>query len=1390
MPRGPTELGTNADHDRTLPAPAAPAASTAPSFPPTQFDGYRLECELGRGAMGEVYLAYDTKLDRHVAIKFMRFPSDAYKHRFRTEAKAAAALQHPNVVTVHMVGELLGNPYIVSEYIRGQSLDELAKPAPWRQVYQIALDLARGLAAAHRHDVLHRDIKPGNAVLSDAGVAKLIDFGVAKRVNQLSPAELSPDAKPDSDHANAEPLAPAQADNSTPSSVHTVPGALVGTLAYMAPEIREEYEEATPRTDIYSFGAMLYELCSGHPPPYGVPVPPIAARSDGDDNDDSAANNAANSADNSADDGDHNSADAAPDPAAETAAGADHAAAVRDSQERRAPVEPAFEALIHRCLARDPEQRFSSADELREALEDLAALATPQQPPVLPAGNPYRGFLPFEAQHQGLFCGRDAQSRLVIDRLGGQSFVLVAGQSGVGKSSLVRAGVLPRVEAGALGDGRTWSTHILLPGRDPLTSVVQWLAELLDIDEHKLRREIEISGVAALRHRLRQHHHRDRGTLLFVDQLEELVTVATVRDPLGRTREYSATINETMSDQDRAARDRWRAERDRACELLTQLAERTPGMRLIGTVRTDCVDRIAALPALGPLVERALCILRPLDRQALRETIVEPARITGVEFESDELIDRLAEAASEAEGGLPLLQFALAQLWEARDQQRALITEAAFERVGGVEGALARHADGVFDEMLASSRASAKHILLRLVSSHGTNLRCRSDELLLSRHDPRALEALVKGRLVVAAEIDGASAYQLAHEALIDAWPRLRSWLDEQPQRDATLRRLQANVAAWQQSGRSSEFLWGPQQIAASRILDHARLTPEEKAFLRASERGVRNARWRKHLAWMTIALVLGASYGLHRINTARAVSEHLSAAKRSLQHASDLHARYRESRESTFELLRANQPETAAPLWRDTLARIPTVIDSYGRANREVELALGLAPAQDEIRSVLGEILHQRAELADMTGRRDERDQLLERLAIYAPSRHQRWTAAVPVSIHSAPSGARVYISEYEQPLSGPWTEHAVDDSGSEAAALTPLTRTLAPGSYVVTIPGDDVFAETRYPLLIAPRSQPISVTIARVAAADIPPGFLYIPAGDYLAGYGERSSQEDIRIWYEAPPLHRRTTGPYLIAKHETTIGEWIEYLEALPPAAPRPMLATDKAMTGTSGAKIRLAKRDDGRWQLQFAPEDKDIYEAVGGEPFQYPGRQASYRWERFPISGISWNEAQAYVAWLRESGAVKRARLCRPDEWERAARGADRRRFPHGAELLPDDANFDRTYGRKPTAYGPDPVGSHPLSASPFGVHDMAGNVWELLAHVAAPLPGPEHHAPAVAEGGANVAFGTGGSYYQDRADASIYNRQIVSVDWHDIRIGLRVCADIDIDNDIDVAPSRR
>ncbi len=217
---------------------------------------YEIVAQIGAGGMGEVYKARDTRLGRDVAIKVLPagFADDAERlKRFEREAKATAALSHPNILAVHDVGTHEGVPYLVEELLEGESLkDRLARGAlPVPEAVEIAVQVAHGLAAAHEKHIVHRDLKPGNVFITKDGTVKILDFGLAKLVESVPPGD-------------AETLTQAP-------TTATEFGRVLGTLAYMAPE-QARGRPVDPRADIFSFGVVLYEMLAGERPFRGETV--------------------------------------------------------------------------------------------------------------------------------------------------------------------------------------------------------------------------------------------------------------------------------------------------------------------------------------------------------------------------------------------------------------------------------------------------------------------------------------------------------------------------------------------------------------------------------------------------------------------------------------------------------------------------------------------------------------------------------------------------------------------------------------------------------------------------------------------------------------------------------------------------------------------------------------------------------------------------------------------------------------------------------------------------------------------------------------------------------------------------------------------------------------
>ncbi|MGB9235885.1 MAG: protein kinase [Terriglobales bacterium] len=297
----------------------------------TKLGPYEIQSPLGAGGMGEVYRARDTRLGRDVALKILpeSFAQDADRlHRFEQEARAVAALNHPNILAVFDIGRHNDSPFLVSELLEGESLrDVLDRGAlPQRKTIEYGVQIAHGLAAAHEKGIVHRDLKPENIFVTKDGRIKILDFGLAKLAVK----------------AGSEP------HEVTLTSAQTLAGMVMGTASYMAPE-QVRGETADPRTDIFAFGAVLFEMLSGA----------RAFRRD---------------------------------TAAETMTAVLKNDPPELSDAGRAAVSPTLERIVRRCLEKSPDQRFQSARDLSFALSALsgtetsgavrAAAAVPRQLPM------------------------------------------------------------------------------------------------------------------------------------------------------------------------------------------------------------------------------------------------------------------------------------------------------------------------------------------------------------------------------------------------------------------------------------------------------------------------------------------------------------------------------------------------------------------------------------------------------------------------------------------------------------------------------------------------------------------------------------------------------------------------------------------------------------------------------------------------------------------------------------------------------------------------------------------------------------------------------------------------------------------------------------------------
>ena len=222
----------------------------------TRFDRYEILSPLGKGGMGEVYLAQDTRLKRKVALKLLpaSFTQNAERlRRFEQEAYAASALNHPNIITIYEIGESGEFHFIATEFIEGNTLRQQMADTRMnlREALEIAVQIASALAAAHAAGIVHRDIKPENIMLRPDGLVKVLDFGLAKLTESQALAN--------------------DTDAVTVAASNTEPGVVMGTVRYMSPE-QTRGLKVDGRSDIFSLGVVLYELVTGRAPFEGATI--------------------------------------------------------------------------------------------------------------------------------------------------------------------------------------------------------------------------------------------------------------------------------------------------------------------------------------------------------------------------------------------------------------------------------------------------------------------------------------------------------------------------------------------------------------------------------------------------------------------------------------------------------------------------------------------------------------------------------------------------------------------------------------------------------------------------------------------------------------------------------------------------------------------------------------------------------------------------------------------------------------------------------------------------------------------------------------------------------------------------------------------------------------
>ena len=415
--------------------------------------------------------------------------------------------------------------------------------------------------------------------------------------------------------------------------------------------------------------------------------------------------------------------------------------------------------------------------------------------------NPYKGLRAFREGDSNEFHGRSD----LIDRLhaaiDAEPFLLLVGPSGSGKSSLVFAGLVPRLRAtGAL-------VAVMSPGERPLDTLADALSHVASEHQADLLTAASMRRTSGAREALAAVAGLDP-LYLVIDQLEELWTLS--------------------GDGERA-------------RFLTEVTTAVAAghVRVISTIRADFFDRPLADPMLGPLTSKRAFGITPMTGAELHAAITAPAAEVGVGFEPM-LVSRLVAEASHQAGSLPLLQFVLAELFHAR--RGNTITLADYDEFGGLAGSLGRHAESIYETLPADDRRAVRRMFSRMVvpGDQGEQTRRRVPVCDLAAVPPHVIDAFVRGRLVTSDRdrTSGEPTIEVAHEVLLSAWPRLQGWLAEDRALWGELGALAAAAAAWEASGREpSELYRGPRLALVGELVEsHAdALTAAERSFVEAS---------------------------------------------------------------------------------------------------------------------------------------------------------------------------------------------------------------------------------------------------------------------------------------------------------------------------------------------------------------------------------------------------------------------------------------------------------------------------------------------------------------------------------------------------------------------------
>lgn len=522
-----------------------------------------------------------------------------------------------------------------------------------------------------------------------------------------------------------------------------------------------------------------------------------------------------------------------------------------------------LDRVLDRATAPDPTDRYRRVEDFIRDLRrvfgvDVVRTASDLDIVSEAVENPYRGLRAFQEVDADHFFGRDDLTGRVIESVRGHRLVAVVGPSGCGKSSLVRAGLVPAIRAGAVGGSNTWLITDMFPGAYPFEELARALSRVSVGPVDGLLDDFMSDERGLLRVTKQALPGEDTQLLLLIDQFEELFS--TVQDPELR-RLFLDSL--TVATSDPASR-----------------------LHVVITLRADYFDRPLEFHDFGSIMEAGLVPVSVPSEDGLALAISQPARMGGLELESG-LVARIVADVKDEPGGLPLMQHALTEL--ADRHRNRLLTFEAYHETGGVAGALGRRAEEVFAALSEKERAAAEYVFLRLVTvdenTDDIRRRVRRTELGALGIEAATLDNVMQRfgahRLLTFDRdpLTRGGTVEVAHEALLREWERLRNWVESRREDLHLHRRLDGAVREWHESGQNEERLLLGGRLEQFELWSRVTplpLTREERRFLDASrihedqtKRRLRRRRW-SLVGFLAVLTVVAVSLAIVSVNQAR----------------------------------------------------------------------------------------------------------------------------------------------------------------------------------------------------------------------------------------------------------------------------------------------------------------------------------------------------------------------------------------------------------------------------------------------------------------------------------------------------------------------------------------